>query len=41
MQTIDSLFFLLQEKPQATVSEYTMNTYIYEQMKNVHLHFNI
>lgn len=33
MQTIN-LYFLLQEKPQATVSEYTVSTYIYKQMKN-------
>lgn len=32
-----NLFFLLQEKPRATVSEYTMNTYIHKQMKNEHL----
>lgn len=36
-----NLFFLLQEKPQATESEYTMNIYIYKQMKNEHLYVHL
>lgn len=41
MQTIDLFFFLLQEKPQATVSEYTMNIYIQRQMRNEHLYVHL
>lgn len=32
---LSNVLFLLQEKPQATVSEYTKNIYILKQMKNV------